>query len=297
MVFECYSVLELLFKKQIGCQDDVLRRDQRDAEFVQDLLSVNCFKERDGRDIVEAVSEKTSHMGHDTGHIGLIQIIKRGPFLQDSPQDRVIIFHVRFLISGVRIAVEDSRPELTAERTDFEGSRIAEFGAIVGQDDWKQHTETVKAKALLQFVEHVDDGLRGVSLAKEQPHHPAGVELHRQQSFSAGTPDDAVHLHHGKILSERLKIGKSPSNAAFPVDLVLNSLSSPWLHHAGTRHVASFRTEEAGVDIAVHRFFSNRELIFLRFEDVMDGLSLLRSPMNQFAEEETFLLRNVRSDA
>ena len=140
-----------------------------------------------------------------------------------------------------------------------------------------------------------DDGLRGVSGAKEQQHHSAGVELHGQQSFSAGTPDDAVHLHHGKILSKRLEIGKSPSDAAFPVNLVLNRLSSSRLHHAGTRHVASFRAEKSGVDVAVHRFFSNRELILLRFENVMNGLSLLYSPVNLLAEKKPFLLRDVRS--
>ena len=47
MIFECNSVLELLFKKQIECQDDILRCDQRDAGFVQYLLSVYCFKDRD----------------------------------------------------------------------------------------------------------------------------------------------------------------------------------------------------------------------------------------------------------
>ena len=205
-----------------------------------------------------------------------------------------------FLVCRVRVAVKDSRSELNTERTDFERGRIAEFGAIVGQDDWKQHTETVEAQALLQFIEYVDDGLRGVSWAKEQPHHPAGVELHRQQRFPAGTPDDAVHLHYRNILmfhSERLKIGMSPSDAAFLVDLVFNGFSCSWLHHAGTWHIASFRAKQSGVDVTVYGLFSYRELILLRFEDVMDGLSLLRSPMNQLAEEETFLLRNVHSDA
>ncbi len=112
MVIECYSFLELLFKKQIGRQDDVLRRDQRDAEFVQYLLSVNCFKECDRGDVVEAFSGKAVHMGHNASHIGLFQVIKRGPFLQDSPQNEVIVFHVTFLACRVRVAVEDSCPEL-----------------------------------------------------------------------------------------------------------------------------------------------------------------------------------------
>ena len=234
-------------------------------------------------------------MGHNTSHIGLFQVIERGSLLQNIPQNEVIVFHMRFLKSGVRVAVEDSRPDLTVERTDFERSRIAEFGAIVGQDDWKQHTETAEAEAMLQFIEHVDDGLRGVSGAKEQQHHSAGDELHRQQSFSAWTPDDTVHLHHGKIPSERLEIGISPSDAALLVDLVFNGLSRPGLHHAGPRHVTSFRAEKSGIDVAVHRFFSYRELILLRFEDVMNGLTLLDSPMNQLAEKKPFLLRNVRA--
>ena len=236
-------------------------------------------------------------MGHDSCHIGLFQVIERGSLLQNIPQNEVIVFHMRFLKSGVRVAVEDSRPDLTVEGTDFERGRIAELRSVVGQDDGEQHTETIEAEVLLQFVEDVDDGLRGVSRAKEQQHHSAGVELHRQQSFSAGTPDDAVHLHHRKILSERLKIDISPSDAAFPVDLVLNGFSCSRLHHAGTRHITSFRAKQSGVDVTVYGFFSYRELILLRFEDVMDGLSLLRSSMNQLAEEEPFLLRNVRSDA
>ena len=234
-------------------------------------------------------------MGHDTCHIGLFQVIERGSLLQNIPQNEVIVFHMRFLKRGVRVAVEDSRPDLTVEGTDFERGRIAELRSVVGQDDGEQYTETIEAEVLLQFVEHVDDGLRGVSGAKEQQHHSARVELHRQQSFSAGTPDDAVHLHHGKILSERLKIGKSPSDAPFPVDLVFNRLSTPRLHHAGTRHVASFRAEKSGVDVAVHCFFSYRELILLRFEDVMNGLSFLNPPVNLLAEKKPFLLRDVRS--
>ena len=122
-------------------------------------------------------------MGHNTSHIGLFQVIERGSLLQNIPQNEVIVFHMRFLKSGVRVAVEDSRPDLTVERTDFERSRIAELRSVVGQDDGKQHTETIEAEALLQFVEHVDDGLRGVSLAKEQQHHSAGVELHRESQY------------------------------------------------------------------------------------------------------------------
>ena len=300
MVFECYSFLELLSKKQIGCQDDVLRRDQRDAEFVQYLLSVNSLKERDRGDVVEAFSGKAVHVGHNACHIGLIQVIKRGPFFQNSPQNEVIVFHVTFLVCRVRVAVEDSRPELTLERTDFERDRVTEFRAVVGQDEGKQHTEAVETEALFQFIEHVDDRLRGVSLTEEQPHHPAGVELHGQQSFSARTPDDAVHLHHGKIgilVPERLKICISPSDAAFLVDFVFNGLSSARLHHAGTRHVAAFRAKQPGVDVTIHRFFSNRELILLSFEDVMDGLSFLNPAVNLFAEELSFFLRDIRSSS
>ena len=298
MVFECYLVLELLFKKQIWRQDDVLRRNQRNAEFVQDLLSVNRFKEGDRGDVVEAFSGKGVHVGHDASHIGLLQVIKRGSFFQDSPQNEVIVFHVAFLISRIRIAIKDFGSVATTDRTDFERDRVAELRPVVGQDEGKQHTEAVETEALFQLIEHVDDGLRGVSLAEEQPHHPAGVELQSQQYFPARTPDDAVHLHYRNILmfhSERLKIRISPSDATFLVDLVLNRLSSPRLHHAGTRHVSSFRAEKSGVDVAVHRFFSYRELILLRFKDVMNGLSLLNPPVNLLAEKKPFLLRDVRS--
>ena len=300
MVFECYLFLELLSKKQIGRQDDVLRHDQRDAEFVQDLLSVNCFKEGDRGDVVEAFSGKAVHVGHDASHIGLLQVIKRGSFFQDSPQNEVIVFHVAFLISRIRIAIKDFGSVATTDRTDFERDRVAELRPVVGQDEGKQHTEAVETEALFQLIEHVDGGLRGVSLTEEQPHHPAGVELQSQQCFPARTPDDAVHLHYRNILmfhSERLKIRISPSDATFLVDLVFNGFSCSWLHHAETWHIASFRAKQSGVDVTVYGLFSYRELILLRFEDVMDGLSLLRSPMNQLAEEETFLLRNVRSDA
>ena len=298
MVFECYLVLELLFKKQIRRQDDILRRDQRDTEFLQDLLSVNCFKERDRGDVVEAFSGKAVHVGHNACHIGLFQLIKRGSFFQDSPQNEVIVFHMAFLVCRIWIAIKDFGSGLSTEWTDFERDRVAELRSVVSQNDGKQYTEAVEAEALFQLIEHVDDGLRGVSLAEEQPHHPAGVELQSQQCFPARTPDDAVHLHYRNILmfhSERLKIRISPSDAAFLVDLVLNRLSSPRLHHAGTRHVASFRAEKSGVDIAVHCFFSYRELILLRFKDVMNGLSLLNPPVNLLAEEKPFLLRDVRS--
>ena len=108
-------------------------------------------------------------MGHNACHIGLIQVIKRGSFFQNSPQNEVIVFHVTFLVCRVRVAVEDSRPELASERTDFERDRVAEFRAVVGQDEGKQHTEAVETEALLQFIEHVDDRLRGISLTEEQP--------------------------------------------------------------------------------------------------------------------------------
>ena len=300
MVFECYSALELLFKKQIWRQDDVLRGDQRNAEFVQDLLSVNCFKEGDRGDVVEAFSGKAVYVGHDASHIGLLQVIKRCSFFQNSPQNEVIVFHMAFLVSRIRIAIKDFGSGATVDRTDFERDRVAEFRAVVGQDEGKQHTEAVETEALFQLVEHVDDRLRGVSLTEEQPHHPAGVELHGQQSFSARTPDDAVHLHHGKIrifVPERLKICISPSDAAFLVDFVIHGLSSARLHHAGTRHVAAFRAKQPGVDVTIHCFFSNRELILLRFEDVMDGLSFLNPAVNLFAEELSFFLRDIRSNS
>ena len=117
-------------------------------------------------------------MGHDTCHTGLFQVIERGSLLQNIPQNEVIVFHMAFLVSRIRIAIKDFGSGATADRTDFERDRVAEFRAIVGQDDRKQHTETIEAEVLLQFVEHVDDGLRGISLAEEQPHHSAGVELH-----------------------------------------------------------------------------------------------------------------------
>ena len=76
---------------------------------------------------------------------------------------------------------------------------------------------------------------------------------------------------------------------------MLNVLSSSRLHLAGTRHVASFRAEQPGIDVAVHGLFSYRELILLRFEDVMNRLSFLNPPVNLLAEDQPFLLRDVRA--
>ena len=142
MVFECYLFLELLFKKQIGRQDDVLRGDQRDVEFVQNLLSVNCLKERDRGDVVEAFSGKAVHMRHDASHIGLLQVIKRGSFFQNSPQNEVIVFHVAFLVCRIRIAIKDFGSGLPTEWTDFKRDGVAELRPVVGQNDGKESTCT-----------------------------------------------------------------------------------------------------------------------------------------------------------
>ena len=108
-------------------------------------------------------------MGHNTYHIGLLQVIKRCSFFQDSPQNEVIVFHVTFLVCRVRIAIKDFGSGLSTDWTDFERDRVAELRPVVGQDEGKQHTEAVETEALLQFIEHVDDRLRGISLTEEQP--------------------------------------------------------------------------------------------------------------------------------
>ena len=166
-------------------------------------------------------------MTHDQIEIVLGQLVEGCPSGQDAPQVFVGPFHPRFLVGCTRVTVIDPGTPLSFP-VKFNRFGIGELGAVVGQKDGEEPTETIPSQDMVKTVEEVDDGLGGISLTQEQEQHGRLLEIQGQDDLAADGSNHRVHLDHrpGIFPHKGLEILIGSPLAALRIDLVLLLLLS-----------------------------------------------------------------------
>ena len=198
-----------------------------------------------GRTILESkyvhggfVTEGETFIGvnvcHDEVNVLLREIVERGAFGKNIAKEFMVAFHMRFLKGSHGITIKKMGTAQFA--FELEGERICEFTAIVGEQDGKKASKVIVTQGVIQEVDFVNSGLRGICIAQEGQHQLRGGKNEGEKDFAALFTNDAVHFDFTefRVLGHKQsEISEGTSGTARPVDF-MNWLALSWLKFAYT---------------------------------------------------------------
>ena len=180
--------------EQDGIEDDLLRRDAEDAELFEELLcafSVEARKRLVWRFSVKRRTRSGIDVREHLRDVLLRERVEARPFDEHPPDFLVVAFDMRFLLRVVGVAEKDERTSFELRRVVFgidavelDHLRIAEFRAVVREDDGEKLLEEFYSRDVQQMVEDSRACLRRFRVPQEREHETAR-ELEREENLSS----------------------------------------------------------------------------------------------------------------